>query len=1056
MGILTVVKKNIRSLILVFVAFAVMVSVSFASLYGMLQNNLLKNAQKIIDYSEELINASIKELKLTTLSSAFLVETQIAGGLSNEEILDSLVTLTNRLMVMNNITDVMEFSGVYGYIRGEFLDGTGWDPTCPEDGFLDDDGNLIPYVPQARSWYLAALRVEPGEIAVSPPYVDAMAGGIVISGSTRIQLDGEVVGVVCVDIDISLFSDTVGGFELHETARGALFDSDFNIVAHSDAEYIGISRNELSGDYVRMLHCLEGGEPVHKYNITDINDERSVVYARQIDGGFYMALILPRESYNTDLHFTAFTLIVLGGLSSLLLMVMLVKFGADKLESDNMNYNKSAFLARMSHEIRTPMNAIIGMCELILREDLPPNVYNNAVTIRDAGNNLLVIINDILDLSRIESGMFEVEEDEYSMADLINDVSGIIRMRLTGNLVRLMVDVEPCVPARLIGDRTKIRQILLNLLSNAAKYTKEGVIHFEVSIKPHSENAVELVIKVTDTGIGIGESDLKRLFSEYSRVGITKNREESTGLGLSITKSLCKAMHGDIRVESQLGKGSVFTVALPQSFVNYAPFAKVNVVDDKYVLFYGERRETAASIERSLTNLNVKYRRANSLADVRGEFDKFTHVFVPAFRYGNVMQELKSRCLTPEIVLFSDVAENVVFRDVRTLIMPAHILSIANVLNGVSETADDAVGRIKIPFSAPSAKVLVVDDITANLMVVEGLLSYYGIKPDTAKRGSKAIEMLMDTKYDLVFMDHMMPEMDGVEATRRIREMQRRSDFGEEYYQLLPIIALTANAVSGMREVFLESGMNDFLAKPIEPIKLEEILQKWLPAEKVKMGDVAVDEISKASLDSEFMVDLERIPGISIERALTYAGGSRTLLESNVRMIAGLLPQGTEKLNRLIKTDISLFAINVHGMKNMLANIGAYLLAESALEMESLAKIGEKNACAELLLHFTDDISRMIKHLQKLTSAPAVKPEGDVELLLAAIPKLSGALELFDSALALEILNSLAEFSYGGKYDMAIRKLSTAFEHFEFEKAGAILDELGASDAKAGFDVSTE
>ncbi|MCL1789372.1 MAG: response regulator, partial [Oscillospiraceae bacterium] len=382
--------------------------------------------------------------------------------------------------------------------------------------------------------------------------------------------------------------------------------------------------------------------------------------------------------------------------------------------------------------------------------------------------------------------------------------------------------------------------------------------------------------------------------------------------------------------------------------------------------------------------------------------------------------------------------DNVKFRGVQTLTMPSHILSVANVLNGVVETHEETGhDPSKYPPYAPEAKILIVDDISANLLVMEGLLSLYSIKSDTAKRGAKAIEMVQEENYDIIFMDHMMPEMDGIEATHIIRELE------DDSFKMLPIVALTANAVSGMREIFLENGMNDFLAKPVEPDKLEDILFKWLPEGKIKKREQAIPKnIENSEDDNEFIKKLGRIEDISIERALTYAGGSYSLLESNVRMITGLLPGSAEKLDDLIESDISLFAIHIHGFKNMLANIGAYLLAESAQEIEGLAKEGEQEACNELYLQFNQNAAVLIKQLQTLISVAEDKQSGDVKNVYAAIQRLSEAVELFDSALALEIINALTEFTYGGELDGLLVNLTGAFEQFNFDDAIEIISKI--------------
>ncbi|MCL2634278.1 MAG: ATP-binding protein [Oscillospiraceae bacterium] len=1025
MKVFDVIKKNVQPIIWIFGAFFLMVTISFVSLQGIVQRQLLQNAKGEILYTEETIKAKLIESEITLTNAAVtiisIVEKNQRLGIadSNEEVLDYLERITDWLV--ENDSRVTGFNGIYGYINNTYLDGDGWEP--PE-GFVATE----------RPWYIAATESE-NSVAFTSPYIDALTKEIVLSVAMEVVTDNGIShGVIAIDIDISSLAQRIKDLELSDGGYGIMLDADLNILTHQDEGLIGEKFDTVCPAYATLSDSILRNEEISNLRITDVNGERVIVFFHELFNGCYMGVITPVESYNRDMSYTAGALTMLALILSVILSCFLIKYNMDKMKSDEESRSKSTFLARMSHEIRTPMNAIIGMSELMLRNDLPPNIYDNAVNIKNAGSNLLSLINDILDFSKIESGMLEIDSEEYDLPEIINDVMGIIRMRMTGNSVRLMIDINPNVPAKLIGDEVKIRQIMLNLLSNAVKYTKEGLIIFELSSENTGENSVMLKLNVRDSGIGIREDDLKKMFTNYMQFDTSRNKGiEGTGLGLAITHSFCVAMGGEINVESEYGKGTVFKIDLPQKYSEYFPFAKVRDPDEQFILFYGERRLTAASIVRSLNNLSVKFVKTDSLSEVRDRLSEFTHIFLPAFRYGNITAELKHLETQPEIVLFTDISEHVSFRGVHTLTTPAHVLSIANAINGVHEFHN--AGGNEESFTAPDAKVLIVDDITANLLVAEGLLSYRGIKADIAKRGAEAIEMIKENRYDIVFMDHMMPEMDGVKATQLIRAIEG------EYYMKLPIIALTANAVIGMREMFLESGMNDFIAKPIEPSKLDDMLRKWIPAEKINEGEIVIRD-EKTQNTGDFFEILGKIPGISAERALTYAGGSDTLLEKNVRMIVGLLPESTEKLNELIKKDMASFAIQVHGVKNMLGNIGAHLLAESAQELEGLAKAGEREACLELGTHFLEDLSRLTKEMKKLLSEPEDKPIGDKELFYAALPKIAEASELFDSALALEILGGLNGFSYGSEIDKAAEQLTRAFERFDFDTVADLLNKL--------------
>ncbi|MDR2071548.1 MAG: response regulator [Treponema sp.] len=493
-------------------------------------------------------------------------------------------------------------------------------------------------------------------------------------------------------------------------------------------------------------------------------------------------------------------------------------------QAEAANRAKSSFLARMSHEIRTPLNAIIGMSELAIRDS---GVSEYLVNIRQAGSNLLSIINDILDLSKIESGSFQLVSANYNFSSLINNVISVLRIRAAEKPIIFIVNVDAEIPNELIGDEMRIRQILFNILSNAIKYTHTGFVKFSAWYKIQNGREVTLYFEVADSGIGIKEADLTGLFDDFIRLDMERNKGiEGTGLGLAITKRLCREMGGDIGVSSEYSKGSVFTVFLPQGCSGTDKLARVEHPERKMVLLYDERPLYVQSIAATLRNLNVDVTVAAGLEEFFMELEKNRHpfVFVSADLVNEALLLIRRIQVQPTLVLLAGMGETSSFQDLPVLMMPAYVVPIANMLNGIR--ANPEVRKTVVRFIAPNARVLIVDDIMTNLKVTQGLLVPYRMQVDICDNGNGAIGMVKENRYDLIFMDHMMPGIDGIEATAQIRAMEG------EYFRSVPIIALTANAIAGMKEMFLAKGFNDYLSKPIEISRLNELVEKWIPLAK--------------------------------------------------------------------------------------------------------------------------------------------------------------------------------------------------------------------------------
>lgn len=501
---------------------------------------------------------------------------------------------------------------------------------------------------------------------------------------------------------------------------------------------------------------------------------------------------------------------------------------------------KSAFLANMSHEIRTPMNAIKGLSELLALTPLNNTQANYVSNIISSANSLIGVINDVLDFSKIDANKIELLPAPYSLHKLLSEICGVIGLRTEEKGLEMFTEIDPTIPSRLIGDDSRIKQILVNLLSNAVKYTPVGSVTFRVTAAHLSNQRISLACAVEDTGIGIRQEDESSLFDAFARVDLRANRSiQGTGLGLAISRRLAGAMEGDVTMTSVYGQGSVFTLTIPQEVESQAPLAEVDDPGRVRVLLVGSQSR--------MRNVGVMLERLGVAATFLGEADldavpdksaggtapaPFTHCIYADTMPESAVAPLRSRYSGCRFAVLRSIINSMEELGRRDAIMfsPLLVTELAKFLNksgsrtanGRSATETVVASRLRVS----GVRALVVDDNRINLMVCEKMLGLYGVEVATAPEGEEALELCMAEKYDILFVDHMMPVMDGIEVTNNIRSRPGPN-------RNCPIIALTANVVNDMRSYYIKCGMDDFVGKPIDRAELSRVLMQWLPPEKI-------------------------------------------------------------------------------------------------------------------------------------------------------------------------------------------------------------------------------
>ena len=654
----------------------------------------------------------------------------------------------------------------------------------------------------------------------------------------------------------------------------AIIDIDGNILLHSTDSDMNIDHFTLphNVDAVNDIRDKMNSSASAAAQIKNKND-KALLFASETDfSGLYIIGYVANADAASDISLIAPLIIWTFGLMCLLLVIVMIylivteakareseELRQAKTAAENANRAKSDFLANMSHEIRTPINAVIGMNEMILRESRDKQVLEYASNIEMASHTLLSTINDILDFSKIESGKMEIVEHDYRLGEMLNDTVTLVKIKAAQKDLKFEVSVDETLPNELYGDDLRIKQILLNLLNNAVKYTEHGMVKLAVKgMKTDNGRYAMLRFSIEDTGVGIKPEDLPTLFEGFQRLDLENNRTiEGSGLGLAITHRLATLMNGRVQVESEYGKGSVFTLSITQQ--------------------------------------------------IRGEEQ--------------------------------------IGRDLERY-----------------QKSAEAPHNYQTMFAAPEASVLVIDDNHMNLMVVKNLLKKTQVNVTTGTSGAEALKLMSRKKYDVILLDHMMPVMDGIETLKKARQLENNAS------KDAPIIALTANAVSGVREMYLAEGFDDYMSKPIDGTALEKMLLKYLPENKLYINNEYTDAPPPAKEEPQE----EELALLDQELGIKYCADSEEMYHEIINIFCEMYDDKLKELSAFFSTkNWSAYTVSIHALKSNSLNIGGKKLSALCLRLEQAGKhiAAEENTAEEVEYILNNHAAAMEVYAETITAA---------------------------------------------------------------------------------------
>jgi len=820
---------------LVFVA---MVSLSYLFLRDTVHKNLVRNAESVFTFVKSQVNADLLEPRMMVSGFSQTIRSMLLRGDSAEDINNYILDIVDYLHSGNS--RILSSIAIFGYFEA----------FGKESVFITSDGYMPPeYNPHERIWFLAAVQ-NCGHVVETTPYESYLTRKKVITLTRCIHDDNDDrLGIVGMNVSIDDIGSNVVNIIHEQGGYGLLIDQNLIIIAHSNKDFIGKHVSDTELPLSLLLYDFKRGNDIVEHPLVNWKGEQTVAFIRKIDNGWYLGLLMPERPFYRNLTNMASTLIILGVIFAFTLIMILIRIDAARSKSDRESRHKSQFLANMSHEIRTPMNAIIGMTTIgkstkeVERKDF---CFSK---IEDAGNHLLGVINDILDMSKIEANKFDLSPSEFVFEKMLQRIVNVVNFRVDEKHQKLIVHIDKEIPKTMIGDDQRFAQVITNLLSNAIKFTPEnGSINLDARFIEEKDSICTIQISVSDTGIGMTDEQQRRAFTSFEQAETSTTRKYGgTGLGLPISKSIVELMGGTIWMVSEIGLGStfLFTVKMQRGLAQYQGLLSPDVnLRNVRIMAVDDDQDVLDYFKEIASEFNVSCDTANSgdeairLVEKNGHYHiYFVDWKMPGMDGIQLTAELKAHheSVKSVVIMITAAEWTVVEKEAKTsgvdkfLSKPLFPSSIANILNealGIDyEKINEVHEEKNIEGLFLGRSILLVEDVEINREIVLTLLGPTSISVDCAENGKEALRMFTEApdKYEIIFMDLQMPEMDGYEATRKIRSLnipQAKS---------IRIIAMTANVFREDIERCLEAGMDNHIGKPLDFNEIIEKLNIYLP-----------------------------------------------------------------------------------------------------------------------------------------------------------------------------------------------------------------------------------